>query len=120
MRPRLTAVMIGAVVAVLSLTGVDSQAQIVPIDLNTLSAESFPAVSGFGAGIWTVAGDGQSVFQSVNGQPTFFHSDFDAFFSEFEGVIKVSGGDDDLLNLERRRLIDGLLIGYLTLKPVSR
>ena len=75
-----------------------------PVDLNLWTAESYPAVAGFGAGVWTVAGDGQSVFQSVNGQPTLFVSDFDAFFSTFEGVIEVSGSDDDFI---------GFAIGYV-------
>jgi hypothetical protein len=75
-----------------------------PVDLNPWTAESYPAVADFGAGVWTVAGDGQSVFQSVNGQPTLFVSDFDAFFSTFEGVIEVSGTDDDFI---------GFAIGYV-------
>ena len=74
-----------------------------PVNLNAWTAESYPAVSGFGAGNWTVAGDGLSVFQSVNGQPTLFVSDFDAFNSTLEGVIRVSGGDDDLI---------GFALGY--------
>jgi hypothetical protein len=68
------------------------------VDLSTWTAESYPAVSGFGAGVWTVSGDGHSVVQSVNGQPTFFYSDFNAFNSELEGVITaVSSGDDDFI-----------------------
>jgi hypothetical protein len=67
------------------------------VDLNTWAAESYPAVSGFGAGNWVVAGDGQSVVQSVNGQPTFFYSDFGAMGSELEGVITPGGGDDDYI-----------------------
>ena len=74
----------------------DAQA-VTPVDLNSWSAESYPAVSGFGAGVWTVALDGQSVFQSVNGQPTLFCSDFDAFFTMVQGEITVSGTDDDFV-----------------------
>lgn len=70
-----------------------------PVDLNTWTAESYPAVSGFGAGVWNVAGDGSSVTQSVNGQPTFFYSDFTAFGTKTTGTIRVSstGGDDDYI-----------------------
>lgn len=70
-----------------------------PIDLNAWTAESYPAVSGFGAGVWTVAGDSGSVTQSVNGQPTFFYSDFTAFGTKTTGTIRVSstGGDDDYI-----------------------
>lgn len=70
-----------------------------PIDLNAWTAESYPAVSGFGAGVWNVAGDGSSVTQSVNGQPTFFYSDFTAFGTKTTGTIRVSsaGGDDDYI-----------------------
>lgn len=69
-----------------------------PVDLSTWAAESYPAVAGFGAGVWTVAGDNLSVFQSVNGQPTLFQSDFTAFNTTFEGKIKVeTTGDDDFI-----------------------
>lgn len=67
------------------------------IDLNSWTAESYPAVSGFGAGSWNVAADGSSVTQTVNGQPTFFYSDFDAFGTKTTGTLQISssGGDDD-------------------------
>lgn len=68
-----------------------------PVDLITWTPESYPAVSGFGAGVWTVAGDGLSVFQSVNGQPTLFCSDFLAFDTKVEGKIVVTGTDDDYI-----------------------
>jgi hypothetical protein len=68
------------------------------VDLSTWTAESYPAVSGFGAGVWTVAGDNLSVFQSVNGQPTLFYSDFAAFNTNFQGKIKVeTTGDNDFI-----------------------
>lgn len=69
------------------------------IDLNDWTAESYPAVSGFGAGDWGVAGDGSSVTQTVNGQPTFFYSDFTAFGTKTTGTIRVTstGGDDDFI-----------------------
>jgi len=68
-----------------------------PVDLSTWTAESYPAVSGFGAGVWTVSGDGSSVFQSVNGQPTMFYSDFNAINTEVTGTINVSGSDNDYI-----------------------
>ena len=70
-----------------------------PIDLNTWTAESYPAVSGFGAGVWNVSVDGSSVTQTVNGQPTLFYSDFAAFNTTAIGTIRVSstGGDDDFI-----------------------
>ncbi len=78
----------------LSLTGTAIAA---PVNLNTWTAESYPAVAGFGAGNWTVSADGSEVFQSVNGQPTFFYSDFNAFGTLAKGSITVSGGDDDYI-----------------------
>ncbi len=66
------------------------------VDLRTWSAESYPAVSGFGAGVWTPSATGASVLQSVNGQPTLFVSDFDTFGTDVRGTIRVNpGGDDD-------------------------
>lgn len=66
-----------------------------PVDLSTWTAESYPAVSGFPAGIWTVSPEKTSVFQSQNGQPTMFYSDFDAFNTQVQGKIMVTGTDDD-------------------------
>ncbi len=65
------------------------------VDLNTWVAESYDAVSGFGSGSWTVAPGGDSVFQSVNGQPTVFYSDFSAINTEVTGTINVAGGTGD-------------------------
>lgn len=77
---------------------VGTAAHAAPVDLNTWTAESYPAVSGFGAGVWTVAGGGGSVTQSVNGQPTFFYSDFTAQGSKVTGTIRVTtAGDDDFI-----------------------
>lgn len=69
------------------------------VNLNTWTAESYPAVAGFGAGVWTVAPDGSSVLQSVNGQPTFFYSDFNAQGTSVTGKIRVNqgAGDDDFI-----------------------
>lgn len=73
-------------------------AQFIPADLNWWTAESYPAVSGFLPGVWTVSADGFSVLQSINGQPTLFYSDFDVFNTEVEGSIEVTTtGDDDFI-----------------------
>lgn len=74
-----------------------SRAYAVPVVLNPWTAESYPAVAGFGAGVWTTAADGSSVIQSVNGQPTMFYSDFNAVNSDITGTIRVSGSDDDYI-----------------------
>lgn len=66
-----------------------------PIDFGTWSAESYPAVSGFNPGVWTVAAGGGSVTQSVNGQPTIYYSDFNAFGTQVEGTIRVNSNNDD-------------------------
>jgi hypothetical protein len=68
------------------------------VDLSSWTAESYPAVSGFNAGVWTVSGDDTSVLQSVNGQPTMFYSDFNAAGTDITGSLFVdsnSDGDDD-------------------------
>jgi len=66
-----------------------SVVQAQPVNLIPWTAESYPAVTGFEAGVWTVAGDNFSVNQSVNGQPTLFYSDFPAFNTSFQGKIEV-------------------------------
>lgn len=66
-----------------------------PVDLGTWQAESYPAVSGFPAGIWQVQADGSSVTQIRNGQPTFFHSDFDAMGTDVRGTVRVVTSSDD-------------------------
>lgn len=67
------------------------------VDLSSWTAESYQAVSGFGAGAWTVAPDGLSVVQSVNGQPTIFYSNLSVSNARIEGQLTVGGGDDDLV-----------------------
>jgi hypothetical protein len=79
----------------LLLFGMIGIASAAPVDLNTWTAESYPAVSGFGAGSWAVSGGGSTVFQSVNGQPTLFYSDFSAFGTLAKGTINSAGGGDD-------------------------
>jgi Thrombospondin C-terminal region/PEP-CTERM motif len=73
------------------------------VDLRTWKAESYPAVAGFGAGVWTPTASGSSVTQSVNGQPTVYYSDFMAYSTKVTGTIRSSGGDDDFI---------GFVIGY--------
>jgi hypothetical protein len=73
----------------------NAQGSLVPVDLSTWTAEDYPAVSGFGAGTWEVADGNEEVLQTVNGQPTFFYSDFLTFQNTSEGVIRVAGGSDD-------------------------
>lgn len=85
-----------AVLAALAALARTAPAQ-VPVDLGTWTAESYDAVSGFGAGVWTVAGDGASVTQSVNGQPTLFYSPFDVFNTQAQGRITAQAGDDDYI-----------------------
>jgi hypothetical protein len=66
-----------------------------PVDLNSWEAESYPAVSGFPAGVWTVSSDGFSVLQSKNGQPTLFYSNFDVLNPYVVGAITVVTTSDD-------------------------
>lgn len=84
----------GAVLASLLAAPMASAA---PVDLNTWNPESYPAVSGFGAGVWTVSAGGGTVTQSVNGQPTLFYSDFNAMGTDVRGTIRVTGSDDDFI-----------------------
>jgi|YNPBryunderm2012_1023409.scaffolds.fasta_scaffold17322_2 hypothetical protein len=67
----------------------------IPVDLRPWTAESYPAVAGFGAGNWVVSPDGYSVRQTVNGQPTLFYSDFNVMGSRVTGVIRVDPNWDD-------------------------
>jgi len=67
------------------------------VDLSSWTAESYSSVSGFPAGSWSVASGGGSVYQSQNGQPTFFYSDFNSFGTSVTGKISVSGSDDDFI-----------------------
>ena len=65
-----------------------------PVDLNTWTVEEYSA----GSGNWVVAGDGESVTQTINGNPTFFVSDFNTQGSEFTGNITVApSGDNDYI-----------------------
>jgi len=77
---------------------VSGAASAAPVNLTTWTAESYPAVSGFSPGVWTVAPGGASVTQSVNGQPTLFVGDFNAFGTQITGKIRPGNdGDDDYI-----------------------
>ncbi len=92
-----------AVIASLGLAGAAQAAT--AVDLNDWTAESYQAVSGFGAGNWVPASDGSFVTQTVNGQPTIYYSDFTAYGTKATGKIQVlsSAGDDDFI---------GFVIGF--------
>ena len=69
-----------------------------PVNLTTWSQESYPAVAGFSPGVWTVGGGGTTVTQSVNGQPTLFVGDFNAFGTKITGKVRAGNdGDDDYI-----------------------
>ena len=68
----------------------------VPVDLTGWVAE--------GGGTWTRAPDNNSVFQSVNGNPTVFHNDTNSQGQQLSGTITVeTAGDDDFI---------GFVLGY--------
>ena len=61
-----------------------------PVDLSTWTQE--------GAGTWNVQPGNNSVIQTVNGNPTVFYGDFEAFGKELGGTIRVNTtGDDDFI-----------------------
>lgn len=63
------------------------------VDLGTWSQEDFSA----GAGTWTVSGGGETVNQTINGNPTVYYSDV-PFSGDFQGKITVNTtGDDDFV-----------------------
>lgn len=69
------------------------------VDLNTWSKKG-PS----GNGNWTVAADGSSVFQSINGNPTYFVSPNNFFNTTIEGRFGVeTTADDDYI---------GFVFGY--------
>ncbi|RPJ38897.1 MAG: PEP-CTERM sorting domain-containing protein [Planctomycetaceae bacterium] len=76
---------------------ITSAAFAVQVDLNLWTAESYPAVTGFPAGAWTVNSSGQSVTQVANGQPTLFYSDFNVRGMDVRGSVSVANGDDDYI-----------------------
>jgi hypothetical protein len=58
-----------------------------PVNLGTWTAE--------GGGSWAVAGDQNSAFQSINGSPTVFYSDFVGQGKALSGKIRVETTSDD-------------------------
>lgn len=65
----------------------------VPVDLSSWE-ERGPVANG----VWTVAPDGGSVLQSINGDPTFFVSPTNQINTTIRGTIKVgTSSDDDLV-----------------------
>lgn len=65
-----------------------------PIDLRTWSPETYGAPS---SANWTPSATGDSVFQSINGAPTFFVSPVDLASGTVEGELSVSASDDDFI-----------------------
>lgn len=94
MRSHKSAIWFSGIICILVLASSASAGQ---VDLSTWTAESYDSVAGFNDGIWTVSGSGDSVNQSINGQPTFFFSDFNAMGKKVEGTIRSDGGDDDFI-----------------------
>lgn len=83
----------GLLVALLGGAGFAAHAIEVPIDLTTWQKRG-PA----GNGTWTVASGGASVFQSINGDPTFFVSPTSQIDTTLRGKIRVeTTGDDDFI-----------------------
>ncbi len=84
------------------VTGGNGSAQVfqpAPVDLRTWRREG-PA----SAGNWTVAADGLSVLQTINGNPTFFVSPADMIDTVIRGRFRVeTTSDDDFI---------GFVIGY--------
>ncbi|HEX7184807.1 MAG TPA: Calx-beta domain-containing protein [Thermoanaerobaculia bacterium] len=63
------------------------------VDLRTWRPEAYAA----GSATWNVAADGQSVVQTVNGNPAFFYGDFGSFGVRLEGKIRTTDTDDDFM-----------------------
>lgn len=72
------------------LLAVHGSAWSAAINLNTWSEQGPPA-----NGTWTVAADGSNVFQSINGQPTFFVSPDNFINTTFEGKFGVETTSDN-------------------------
>ena len=60
------------------------------VDLSTWTQEDFSA----GSGVWTVAPGGETVNQSINGNPTVFYSDV-SISGDIQGEITVNTASDD-------------------------
>ncbi|WDE12483.1 PEP-CTERM sorting domain-containing protein [Thalassomonas haliotis] len=75
---------------ILSASTLATQAYAGSIDLNSWSQQGHAA-----NGNWTVAPDGSSVVQSINGNPTFFVSPESFINKEFTGSFGVETTDDN-------------------------
>src|SRR5690554_3436137 len=88
-----------AIGAMAGLYATTASAVPVPIDLNTWTEEGAPS-----NGNWVVSGDGSSVNQTINGDPTFFVSPNNFLNTAFDGSFSVNTtGDDDFI---------GFVFGY--------
>ncbi len=76
--------------SVLTILLVSTSVFATPINLNTWTQEG-----SLNAGNWTVAQDGSSVYQSINGAPTYFVSDTNYIDTQFEGSFEVQTRSDD-------------------------
>jgi hypothetical protein len=63
------------------------------VDLSGWTAESYPG-SPLNPGVWTLS-DATTVTQTVNGDPTFFYSDFQAYYTQIEGTMVCTPTADD-------------------------
>jgi len=88
MKTKRVMVIIGGILA--SVLAIHGPAQSAVIDLNTWAEQGPPA-----NGTWTVAADGSSVFQSINGNPTFFVSPNNYINTTFQGKFGVETTSDD-------------------------
>lgn len=70
-----------------AVLGLSSQVNATPIDLSNWTETP--------GGDWTLAADGSSVFQSTNGQPTYFLSESNYINTEFNGTFGVETSSDD-------------------------
>ncbi|TAJ72527.1 MAG: PEP-CTERM sorting domain-containing protein [Phenylobacterium sp.] len=77
-----------AAAAAVALLSVATSAGAVATDLSTWTREGT-------GGTWVLAGDNNSVTQTVNGAPTVFYSDFNAIGRSLSGTIRVNGSSDD-------------------------
>ena len=77
----------GLILSASCLVGVANAAV---IDLNTWSKQGNAS-----NGVWSVAGDGSSVLQTINGNPTFYVSNDSFINKEFSGTFGVETSSDD-------------------------
>ena len=79
--------LVAGLVSGLLILGIVGMSHANPIDLSTWTQEG-PTANG----TWTVAPDGSSVVQSINGDPTYFVSDTSYINREFKGGFGQEGG----------------------------